>query len=213
MAVFLLAGWERVAIEPGNTAYTPLNFIYYPFTHSILGVIIWAVLFGLIYYGIRKNVKNALILGSLVLSHWILDLIVHRPDLALVPWSNIKVGLGLWNSVFLTVLAESLIFVIGAFLYLRVTRAKNKSGSLGLWGLLVFLALIHIMNLVGPPPESAGPIAYIGISQWLLIAWAYWIDRNRTVFDGAQTSHLQPEYELTGYRKQTKQTEKVDAIQ
>ncbi len=177
--LFLLLGLERVEIDPGNTAFTPLDFIYYPFTHSLLGVLFWAVLFGLVFFGIRKNGKGALVLGGLVLSHWFLDLIVHRPDLPLLPWSGLKTGLGLWNSIALTILVETLIFAAGVFLYVKVTRAKNRAGTLGLWGLLIFLVLAYIMNIFGPPPEAAEPIAMVGLLQWLLVLWAYWVDRNR----------------------------------
>ncbi|MGB5848714.1 MAG: hypothetical protein WBH40_09520, partial [Ignavibacteriaceae bacterium] len=69
---FVIFGIEKVAIDPGNTAFTPLDFIYYPFSHSLLGVLIWAILFGVVYYFIIKDLKTSLILGILVLSHWIL---------------------------------------------------------------------------------------------------------------------------------------------
>lgn len=93
--IFLLLGLEKVQIEPGNTAFTPLNFIYYPFTHSLLGVIIWSFLIGGLYYFFKKNLKGSLLLGGLVLSHWVLDLITHRPDLPILPGFTLKVGLGL----------------------------------------------------------------------------------------------------------------------
>lgn len=179
--IFLLVGLEKVLIDPGNTAFTPLNFIYYPFSHSFFGVLIWSILFGGIYFAIRKNLKSALVLGFLVMSHWILDLITHRPDLPLFPWDELKVGLGLWNSVILTLIVEGLIFVAGAYLYIRTTRAQNKRGSIGLWSLLIFLVLIYIFNVFGSPPPSEEPIAFVGLSLWLLVAWGYWIDRNRSM--------------------------------
>jgi len=177
--LLLLFGIERVEIDPGNTALTPLNFVYYPFTHGLFGALIWSVLFGGIYYLIRKNMKTAILMGGLVLSHWLLDLIVHRPDLPLFPWSDIKVGLGLWNSVFWSVLLESILFITGAWLYFKATKAKNKKGQIALWALIIFLGIVYIMNIFGPPPPDTKPVAILGLSQWLLIAWAYWIDRNR----------------------------------
>lgn len=177
--LFLIFGIERVEIDPGNTAFTPLNFIYYPFSHGFFGVLIWAVLFGLVYYAIKKNVKSSLLLGALVLSHWVLDLITHRPDLSLFPWSDVKVGFGMWNSVILTLIFELGIFAAGAYLYIKTTHAENKKGSIGLWSLLVFLALVYFMNVFGTPPPSPEPVAYITLSMWLLVAWGYWIDRNR----------------------------------
>jgi len=179
--VLLLVGLEHVIIEPGNTAFTPLNFVDYPISHGFFSVLIWSILFGLVYYIIKRNVKSALVLGALVMSHWVLDLITHRPDLPLFPWSDAKVGLGLWNSVALTIIIEGLIFIGGVYLYMKTTRAENKKGSIGLWSLLIFLGVVYVSNIFGPPPPAEGPIAIVGLSQWILIAWAYWIDRNRSV--------------------------------
>jgi len=177
--LLLLVGLEHVIIEPGNTAFTPLNFVDYPISHGFFSVLIWSILFGLAYYIIKRNVKSSLVLGALVMSHWVLDLITHRPDLPLFPWSEAKVGLGLWNSVVLTIIIEGFIFIGGAYLYMRTTRAENKKGSIALWSLLIFLGVVYVSNIFGPPPPGEGPIAIVGLSQWLLIAWAYWIDRNR----------------------------------
>jgi len=177
--IFLLLGVEKVAIDPGNTAFTPLNFIYYPFSHGFVSVLIWAVLFGAVYYAFRKKIKTSLLLGGLVLSHWILDFFTHRPDLPLLFGNHLKVGLGLWNSVILSILVEGSIFIIGAYLYFKATRAENKKGQIGLWSLLIFLGIVYVMNVFGPPPPSVEPIAIVGLFQWLIVAWAYWIDRNR----------------------------------
>ena len=77
----LILGIEKVEITPGITAFNPLDFTYYPFSHSLFGMLVWAVLFGVIYFLFKKNFKSALLLGVLVISHWVLDLIVHIPDL------------------------------------------------------------------------------------------------------------------------------------
>lgn len=177
--IFLIFGVEQVKIEQSNNPFTNLNFIYYPFSHSLFGVVIWALLFGIIYYLIKKDLRSSLILGGLVVSHWFLDLLTHVPDLPLVPWSDLKVGFGLWNSVPFTILVELLIFVLGAFLYIKTTKAKNKKGSLGLWSLIVFFIIIYFMNLVSPPPPSVDAIGYAGLLLWLFVIWAYWIDKNR----------------------------------
>ena len=179
--IFLLVGLEKVKIEPGNTAFTPLNFTYYPFSHGFLSVFLLSIIFGAVYFILKRNLKSSVLLGSLVLSHWILDLIVHRPDLPLIPWSHVKVGLGLWNSVILTLIVEGFIFIAGAYLYIKTTKAENKKGSIGLWSLIIFLVIVYLMNVFGPPPPSPDAIAIVGLSQWLLIIWAYWIDKNRKV--------------------------------
>ena len=179
---FVILGIEKVAIDPGNTAFTPLDFVYYPFSHSLLGVLIWALIFGAVYYFIKKDLKTSVILGILVLSHWILDFITHRPDLPLLLGSNSPlVGLGLWNSIIATVIIESLIFILGVYFYISVTKATNKVGNYSLWSLIIFLGIVYLLNLFGPPPDSVDAIGYVGLSQWLIIGWGYWIGRNRTL--------------------------------
>ena len=180
--IFLIMGIEKVEINPGNTALTPLNFVYYPFSHSLLAAIIWGLIFGFIYFVIKKDLRNSVWLGLLVPSHWFLDLIVHRPDLPLFPGSSSPmVGLGLWNSVYGTIIVEVGIFLAGVYLYYKTTQPKNKKGSITLWSLVIFLLLIYFMNIFGPAPGSVDSISYIGLSQFILVAWGYWIDRNRII--------------------------------
>jgi hypothetical protein len=177
--ILLLLGIEKVEIKPGISSVTPLDFTYYPFTHSLAGVFVWGVLFGIIYYFFKKNLKTSIVLGLLVLSHWFLDLLVHVPDLPIFPGESIKVGFGLWNSFAATLILEIFFFGFGAYLYFKSTKAKNKIGFYSLIGLITFLTLIYIMNLFGPPPDSVEAIGIVGNAQWLIIIWAYWIDRNR----------------------------------
>ena len=177
--VLLLFGLEKVAIDVGNTAVTPLNFISYPISHSLLAVIVWSILVGGIYYLFKKEKGAAVLLGAVVLSHWILDLITHRPDLEIIPGAGYTAGLGLWNSVIGTIIVEGTIFGLGVFLYWKSTYAKNRMGEIGFWGLVVFLVMVYLINLFGPPPESAGAIPYAGFAMWLLVIWAFWTDRNR----------------------------------
>lgn len=179
----LLLGLERVEIEQGISKLTPLNFISYPISHSLLMVIVWAILFGVVYKLFRKNTKGAVILGLCVISHWVLDLIVHIPDLPLYPGDSPKMGFGLWNSVAASLILEFVIFFAGVFIYNKTTTAKNKKGSLGFAGLVIFFLLVHMSNIFGPPPPSVAAIAWAGQLQWLFIIWAYWIDRNREVLN------------------------------
>lgn len=177
--VLLLLDIEKAHIDPGTNPFLNLEFNYYPFSHGLLSVLIWAALFGGIYYLIKKNAKGTLLLAGLVVSHWILDWIAHVPDLALVPGLEYKVGWGLWNSVIATVILEGSLFLVGVYLYYRATEAVNQQGKWGFWTLVIFLMTIYIMNLFGPPPPGIKPVAYVGLSQWLFVAWAYWIDKNR----------------------------------
>jgi membrane-bound metal-dependent hydrolase YbcI (DUF457 family) len=176
---FLLLGLERVRIEPGATAVTPLVFEHYPWSHSLLAVIGWAVLLaGLHFLWVRER-RSALLLAALVVSHWLLDLLVHRPDLPLLPWGDTVAGLRLWASLPLTLMLEVPLFALGVWLYARSTRARDAAGRWGLVGLVLFLFVIYAGNVLGSPPPSVAAIAWIGQLQWLLVLWGYWVDRHR----------------------------------
>lgn len=177
----LLLGLETVAIVPGATAVTPLEFTYYPITHSLLAVVGWAVLFAGVYFALRRWVVGAVVCGALVVSHWLLDLLTHAPDLPLAPGGSARLGLGLWNHPVLAIGLELGLFAAGIVLYLRATRARDRAGNLILGGLVAFLLLVHFSNLFGPLPPSVTAIAWVGQAQWLLVAWAYWADRHREV--------------------------------
>ena len=181
---FLLLGIEQVKIVPGITTVTPLDFTHYPYSHSLLMVCVWGVLVGGIYWLVRKSRGGAILLAACVVSHWVLDLIVHRPDLPLSPAESTFVGFDLWNSIPGTVIVEGLIFALGVYLYTRVTAARDRVGSIGFWSLVGFLVLIYIGNLTGPPPSNTTAIAWVGQAQWLLVIWAYWIDRHRVARAG-----------------------------
>lgn len=175
----LLLGLERVRIAPGATAVTPLVFEHYPFSHSLAAVVGWALFLGCAYLLLRKDRIGALVLGLLVVSHWGLDAIVHRPDLPLFPGSATLIGLDAWSSMPLTLAIELPLFALGAWLYARATSPSDAIGRWGLVGLLAFLLAIYAGNLLGPPPPHAGAIAWTGQAQWLLVLWAYWIDKHR----------------------------------
>ena len=180
--LLVLTGVEKLSIEPGNTVFTPLNFESYPWSHSMLMAIVWGALFGILYYAKTKNRNASLLLLFLVFSHWILDWITHRPDLQLTPFSEMRAGLGLWNHKWATLIIETLIFAAGILLYLRSTKAKNKTGAWALWALVGFLFIIYFMSVFGPPPDKVSMIAWTGMAQWLLVAWGYWIDKNRVKY-------------------------------
>jgi hypothetical protein len=180
--VFLLAGIETVAITPGVTQFTPLDFQHYPWSHSLLMGAVWALVFaGLFFFTARKWLPAAT-LALVVLSHWFLDLVVHRPDLPLAPGSDVKVGFGVWDSVAGTLLLEGALFVIGVRFYLRGSQACDRIGHWALYGLLALLLLSYVAAAFGPPPPSVPAIAWVGLLGGLVTAaLGYWIDRHRTV--------------------------------
>ncbi|HET6567606.1 MAG TPA: metal-dependent hydrolase [Rhodothermales bacterium] len=178
--IFLLLGWEQVRIQPGNTAFTPLDFTYYPFTHSLLAAVGWSCAAALVYWAVTRYRTGTLIVGLCVLSHWVLDFIVHRPDLPLIPGISAKVGLGLWNAPVATVILEGILFVAGIWLYVRATRPRNRTGTFALWSLLAVLVLIYASSIVSPPPQDVKSVAVFALAGWLVPFWAYWADRNRS---------------------------------
>lgn len=177
--VLLLLGIEQVQIVPGATTVTPLVFSHYPFSHSLLGVLGWALLLGLGYFALRRSFKGALLLAALVVSHWGLDAIVHQPDLLLMPGGDAKIGLHVWSSLPLTLAIELAIFSVGVWFYMRATKATDATGRWTLWGLVAFLLAVYVGNLFGPPPPSVTAIAWGGNLQWLFVLWAFWVDKHR----------------------------------
>jgi hypothetical protein len=176
----LLLDIEGARIAPGDTAFTPLDFYNYPYSHSLLTVVIWSVLFAGTYYALKRSAGGATVLGFAVFSHWLLDFITHRPDLPLAPGSTIFFGLGLWNSVLATMIIEGLLFLAAILLYTRVTSPKDSIGKFGLRGLVAFLLLVYVANTFGPPPPDEKALGYAGLLQLIFIPWMYWIDRHRT---------------------------------
>jgi hypothetical protein len=178
--VLLLLGIEHVRIEEGITAVTPLDFVDYPVSHSLAGALLWSAAGGALYYILRREKRGALVVGLCVLSHWVLDLLSHRPDLPLWFSGGVKVGAGLWNSVPGTILAEGALFVAGVAVYLTSTRSKDRVGTAALWSLVGILAVIGGLNYVTPPPPDVTSIAVVGNSLWFFVLWAFWADRHRT---------------------------------
>ncbi len=176
--VFLLLGWEKVEIVPGITAVTPLLFVFYPYTHSLAAGAVWALLLAGGYYLWRRDGVGAWWIAALVVSHWVLDFISHRPDMPLWPGGP-KVGLGLWNSVPATLAVEFALFGGGLWLYLSATRPRDRIGTWALAAFVTLLAALYLAAVFGPPPPSVQVLAMSGLLGWLFVVWAYWIDRHR----------------------------------
>jgi hypothetical protein len=173
-----LLGVEHFRIRPGDTAVTPMEFFDYPWSHGLAALLVWGLLFGGVYFLARRKAVAAVLFGLGVVSHWFLDVLVHRPDVPVLPRGP-YVGLGLWNSLPLTVLAEALVFGGGLLVYLRSTRALDRVGTWALWTLVIFLAVTWIGSVAGPPPPNERVVQVTGVAMWLLVPWGWWIDRHR----------------------------------
>ena len=177
--VFVLLGWELFRIAPGFTAVTPMEFLHYPYSHSLLALALWGATLGGAYYAWRRRAAAAALLFAVVLSHWVLDAVSHVPDMPLTIGGSARVGLGLWNSLPATLAVEGALFAAGLALYARATRPVDRIGRWSLLGFVVFLLVSYIAAVFGPPPPSVEAVAWSGFGVWLLVAWGYWIDRHR----------------------------------
>ncbi len=177
----VLLGIEVVKVQPGDTAVTPLTFVSYPYSHSLVALLVWGAVFGAAYVLIRKSpVAAGVVIGALVLSHWVLDVLTHRPDMPVTIGGPARLGLDLWDSLPATVAVELLLFAVGVGLYARVTAARDRRGTFGFWGLVAFLLIVYFVNLFGPPPPGVKAVAWGAQALWLLVIWGYWVDRHRT---------------------------------
>ena len=178
--VLLLLGLETVRVNPGDTAFTNLAFDAYPWSHSLLTVVMWSALvafFGRIVLGSRRV---GAVLGGLVLSHWVLDFVTHRPDLPVWP-SGPLVGLGLWNSIPGTILVEAGLLAVGIWIYLGATTSKDLVGTAAFWTLVALTGVMWVSQPWAPLPPSATVVAAGALLLWLLPPWAIWIEQHRTV--------------------------------
>lgn len=177
---FVLAGLESFEIRPGATQVVPLDFVSYPYSHSLAALVVWGLLlaFGRGALG-RHGGVAMLTLGALVVSHWALDWIVHRPDLPLTVAGSGRHGLELWRSLPATLAVEFGLLAAGVALYARTTTARDRAGRWGFVGFAAFLAAVQLANLLGPPPPSVAAVTWSAQAVWLLVAWAWWLDRHR----------------------------------
>ena len=177
--LLLIAGIEHARVAPGDTRFTPLDFYDYPWTHSLAMVLAWGGVFAATWFTWRKRVGSAILLAAVVVSHWVLDAIAHRPDLPLYPGGEQRIGLGLWNFVAVTIVVESSLFAVGVLLYAKSTRAIDRAGSWGFWSMIAFFVVVYVANVTSPPPPSIDAVAWSALALWLLPLWAAWADRHR----------------------------------
>jgi len=179
--VFVAIGLEQVRIDPGNTAFTPLDFVSYPYSHSLLMLVVWGVLLAFVCRPFARGRRAFVIITALVVSHWLLDFVTHRPDMPLYPGGG-KVGLGLWNSIPATIAVEVPMFMAGIWMYTRVTHPRDAVGRWAFGALVVTLLLIYVANIFSPPPPSVKALWIVALSGGLaFLLWSRWADAHRDV--------------------------------
>ena len=179
--VLVLLDVEQLRVLPGATSVTPLDFVSYPFSHSLIALAGWGLLVGGVYMAAtRSRLSAAGILGLLVVSHWLLDVVTHRPDMPLTLTGTRRFGLGLWHSLPATLAAELLLLTVGVALYRGATVARDRIGSAGLSSLVVFLVVVYGASVFGPLPPDDRTVAWSALAMWLLVVWAYWVDGHRS---------------------------------
>ncbi|HEX6732757.1 MAG TPA: hypothetical protein VF074_22245 [Pyrinomonadaceae bacterium] len=178
--VFMLAGAEQVQFKtvPGAANYfEPLNIAW---SHSLVMDVIWATLFAAAYFLWRRNTSAAGLLFVIVLSHWPLDVIAHRPDMPLAPVVESQFGLGLWTNIPATIIVEGGLWLLGVILYIRTTKSKRRFGPYVFWGVVLLLTLLWYNNIAGPPPPDPRIAPLFSLVYFsLVVAWAYWMNRLR----------------------------------
>jgi hypothetical protein len=185
---FVLLGWEEVRIVPGYTAVTPLEFVRYPISHSLVGVLAWSLVGAALYFSwptrdTSRHWQAAAIVGLAVLSHYPLDVVVHIPDLPLTgSEDSTRLGLGLWNNRAWTFAAEGLVLAVGLAFYLRSRSHRHPVRRGRLAALLLLLIVVYGAAVFGQPPPGVTLLALGDIV--LLVALsvlAGWADRRASV--------------------------------
>jgi len=178
--IFLLLGWEQVRITQSTNPFLTLDFTNYPWSHSLAMEVVFGAALGALYFAVTRYSVGAIVVALLVPSHWVLDLIVHRPDLPLYPGGTAPFGFGLWTNPTATMIVEGIVFVAGLTIYARATRPRDRIGRYGLWALATFLVVLYLVSTFSPPPPSVKVLAWSAMIGWPLTLWPWWVDRHRT---------------------------------
>jgi hypothetical protein len=173
----LLTGAEKMRVTPGISVMNPMDLYHMPYTHSLLGSAIFALVFGALLFAATRSRTGALIAAAVVLSHWFLDLLVHVPDLTLAG-SPPKLGFGLWNHPSIEMPLELALTFGSLWLYAKIAKPK----VLPLASLAGVLLLLQAVNWFGPvePEVTAGTslLAFFAFGLAALLAW--WVYRSES---------------------------------
>jgi hypothetical protein len=178
-SVLVLCGVEKLRITPGFTQANALDLYYMPYTHGLPGSILLSLILGAVvavFIPGRRALTAVLVAGA-SFSHWLLDLIVHVPDLPLYG-DTAKVGLGLWRHVFVSFPLELLVLACGAWLYARAAAFATPGRRNLFWAFVAFLGIVQGLVNFGPPPGSPQAMAISALVSYAVLALlAAWVQR------------------------------------
>jgi hypothetical protein len=182
--MFMIAGIEHVRFHEGRGAAQYFEAYDIALSHSLLMDIVWAAVFAILYYALRRQLRGAWVLFALVLSHWLFDVIAHRPDMPLAPGLSTRLGFGLWANLPATLIVEGGLWLVAIILYLRATHARTKIGIFLFWIGVVVITLSGYNNVAGPPPPNPRLAPIVSLVYFsLVVGWAYWMNRLRTGYE------------------------------
>jgi hypothetical protein len=180
-SILVLLGIEKLRIVPGFTQANALDLYYTPYTHSLPGAAALSLLFGAavaVAYSQRRVATFGIVAAS-AFSHWVLDLVVHVPDLPLYD-DTAKIGLGLWRHVALSFALELVVLIAGTWIYALGLPAATTKGRVAPWAFVVLMVALQVYVNFGPPPSSAPMMAILALALYVLLAAiAAWVERLR----------------------------------
>ena len=173
---FALVGIEAMRIDPAASVMVPFDLYDMPLTHSLAGTLVFAAVFAGVVTVWQRNADAGLLAGLVVLSHWLLDWLVHVPDLTLAGEPP-KYGLGLWDYPWIAIPLE--LALVGAALTFYIRRTRGPAGPVAV--LLAVMVVMQAINWFGPHPAAAGLALYLQAlaAFGVLTALAYWVSTNR----------------------------------
>jgi membrane-bound metal-dependent hydrolase YbcI (DUF457 family) len=181
--IFLLLGWEHMRVLRSATRFTSFDLYDFPWSHSLVMTAVWATLFALVYRLWKRDRRGAIVIWFVVLSHWVLDWVTHRPDMPLFPGSA-RYGLGLWNSVAGTLVVELLLFVVGLGMYAQSTKPLDRIGEYAYWAYAALLLMIYAGGRFSELPKTTAQVAWPGVAAIaVLLPWAWWFDHHRVALE------------------------------
>jgi len=185
--LFVVLGWEKVAFTSAASPFLSITLDQYPISHSLVALIAWGIAFALLYRWRTGYGRGAVVVALLVVSHWALDFVTHRPDMPLYPGGP-RLGLELWASVPGTLIVEGLLFVAGVAIYARATQARDAVGRWAFRGLVLLLLALYVASLFSPPPPPGNEFAVVGlILTVVFVGLGVWVDRHREVRAGPES--------------------------